>query len=50
MSVKHNYDKELEIAREKMEAAMKNYCMTLEKKLMGEAIKRGISEAKTKKQ
>ncbi|KKQ95566.1 MAG: hypothetical protein UV74_C0001G0067 [Candidatus Woesebacteria bacterium GW2011_GWB1_43_14] len=49
MSVKKDYVKELEVAREKMEAATKNYYVALEKKLMSEAIKRGIAEAKAKK-
>ncbi len=50
MSVKRNYDKEVEIARKEMEMATKRYYVALEKKLMSDNIKRGIAEAKTKKQ
>lgn len=50
MSIKGDYDKELEIARKEMEVATKNYYVALERKLMSDAIKRGIAEAKAKKQ
>lgn len=50
MSIKRDYGKEVEIARGKMETAMRNYYVALEKKLSSEAIKRGIAEAKVKKQ
>ena len=50
MSVKRDYDKEMEMARGKMEAATKNHYVSLEKKLMSDAIKRGIAGAKVKKQ
>jgi len=50
MSVKRDYGKKVEEAREKMEVATKNYYVALEKKLMSDNIKRGIAVAKAKKQ
>ncbi len=50
MTVKRDYGKEVEKAREKMEVATKNYYVALEKELLSEAIKRGIAETKAKKQ
>lgn len=50
MNTEKNYAQELVRAKKFMEVAIKNYFEACRKKLMSDAIERGIAEAKTKKQ
>lgn len=50
MSINKDYDKQFEVAKKKLETAIKDCFTAFEKKLMSDAIKRGIAEAKAKKQ
>lgn len=50
MSVNRDYNKEFQIAKNAMNKAIRNYFEACKKKLMSDAIKRGIAEAKAKKQ
>jgi len=50
MSINKGYDKQFEVAKKNLETAIKDCLAAFEKKLLSAAIKRGIAEAKVKKQ